>query len=89
MTESVTFTVPDNVTRLRARIEAYDRALAELLASRAEASMDVQVAKVVSGAPRVDLAREREVIATYVEVLGGAGLAVADAVLAYCRGKVL
>lgn len=73
---------------MRERIDVIDRSIVSLLAERAAYSHHVQVAKVGSGEPRVDLGRERQVIQTYADALGQRGTEVGHAVLLFSRGRV-
>lgn len=73
---------------LRVQIDYIDVAIATLLKERASVSAQIQSARVGSGGARVDLGREREVIATYVSELGKDGAGVATTVLTFCRGEL-
>lgn len=77
-----------SVEDFRGRIDAIDQVISSLLLQRADASRQIQDARVRSGGARVDLAREREVISTYVTSLGQPGTDVAHSVLALSRGRV-
>lgn len=73
---------------LRSQIDALDEVLVQLLRERAAVSHQIQRHRMSSGGARVDLARERDVIANYTAALGVSGAEFATTVLAYCRGRV-
>lgn len=72
---------------LRSQIDAMDDAIVRLVAERAKLSKRIQTARVNAGGTRVELGRERVIMATYREALGANGPALADAVLQVCRGQ--
>ncbi len=75
------------VDPLRRQIDALDTAITQLIAERAQLSHRVQAARLTAGGTRVVLSRERSVHERYRTALGGAGSAVAEAVLRVCRGN--
>jgi chorismate mutase len=79
---------PDPVEVLRSRIDALDDAIIEAIIARTQVSRQLQAARVSSGGPRVVLSRERVIRSRYLDALGPAGAAVADAVLGVCRGTI-
>lgn len=70
----------------RDRIDALDGRIVDLIRQRAELSEAVQNARLASGGPRRDLARENHVIAWYTTSLGAAGCDIALGLLRLCRG---
>jgi chorismate mutase len=72
----------------RALIDQLDAQITGLLAQRAVASHNIQVAREQAGGPRLDPAREQQVIARYRDRLGPAGEQVARAVLDADRGAI-
>ncbi|GDY30581.1 chorismate mutase [Gandjariella thermophila] len=70
----------------RALIDQLDGQISDLLAQRAIASHNVQVAREQAGGPRLDPAREQQVIARYRDRLGPAGEQIARAILDADRG---
>jgi chorismate mutase len=71
---------------LRAQIDALDEAIVRLVAERAKLSARVQAARMNAGGTRVELGRERVILATYRGALGPHGAGLADSVLQVCRG---
>jgi chorismate mutase len=76
--------VPDN----RARIDAIDAELIELISRRVAVSAEIQAARLSSGGRRLDLSRETEVIGRYTRELGRPGTSVAMALLELGRGRI-
>ncbi len=76
----------DTVPMLREQIDALDQAVIALVAERAKVSRRIQTARLNAGGTRVELGRERVVLAAYRAALGEAGPRLADAVLQVCRG---
>ena len=74
------------IPMLRDQIDALDAALIALVAERAQVSRRIQTARMNAGGTRVELGRERTVLATYRDGLGAQGPTLADAVLQVCRG---
>lgn len=83
-------TAPDEVIAAnRARIDALDARIIELVKERMAASSAVQQARMGAGGRRVHLAREMEILRTYGDALGGRpGTSVAMTLLELCRGTV-
>lgn len=77
----------DEERTLRAKIDALDDGIINLLHERASVSGQIQRSRIRSGGARVDLSRESRVIATYTMILGEAGKDVAATVLDFCRGR--
>lgn len=78
--------IDDPIPMLREQIDALDAALIQLIKERAQVSRRIQSARINAGGSRVELGRERTVLATYRTGLGPEGGTVADAVLQVCRG---
>jgi chorismate mutase len=76
----------DTIPMLREQIDALDAALIQLVAERARVSRRIQTARMNAGGTRVELGRERTVLASYRTGLGPEGPTLADAVLQVCRG---
>ncbi|MGN6605462.1 MAG: chorismate mutase [Jatrophihabitans sp.] len=76
----------DQIRVLRGQIDALDTAITRLVAERAALSARVQSTRMNAGGTRVELGREREILAAYRDALGAHGPAVADAILQVCRG---
>jgi chorismate mutase len=74
------------IPMLRGQIDALDAAITRLVAERARLSRRIQTARMNAGGTRVELGRERVVLGTYRDALGGDGLQLGDAVLRVCRG---
>ena len=72
----------------RARIDALDAELIELIRRRVAVSAEIQSARISTGGRRLDLRRETEVIGRYTQALGRPGTAVAMALLELGRGRV-
>lgn len=77
----------DPIELLRARIDAIDDAVAELVIERMRLSLQIQTARVNAGGPRIVISRERAIRQHYLDVLGAGGTAIADAMLRVCRGR--
>ncbi|HJQ03608.1 MAG TPA: chorismate mutase [Jatrophihabitans sp.] len=77
---------PATVQTLRGQIDALDAAIIRLVGERARLSHRIQAARMNAGGTRVELGRERTILDHYRTGLGGAGTALADAVLRFCRG---
>jgi len=78
---------PD-VARVREALDDIDDVIATAVTQRAALTALLQAARVRAGRPRVDLQRERRVIARYSSQLGTRGAALAEAVLDCCRREV-
>jgi monofunctional chorismate mutase len=76
----------DTIAMLREQIDALDAALIQLVAERARVSRRIQTTRVNAGGTRVELGRERTVLASYRDGLGPAGPGLAEAILQVCRG---
>lgn len=85
-TDSDAAAAADQIRVLRGQIDALDTAIVRLVAERAALSARVQATRMNTGGTRVELGREREILAAYRAALGSHGPAVADAVLQVCRG---
>jgi chorismate mutase len=77
----------DVIPVLREQIDALDQAIVALVAERARVSRRIQIARMNAGGTRVELGRERVVLAAYRDGLGADGPHLADAVLRVCRGS--
>ena len=71
---------------LRGQIDSLDEAIIRLVGERAALSRRVQTARMSAGGTRVQLGRERVILASYRDALGTHGPALADAILQVCRG---
>ncbi|OIV39257.1 chorismate mutase [Mangrovactinospora gilvigrisea] len=72
----------------RERIDALDAEIIALIRRRMAVSDEVKQARLAVGGPRLALAREMEILATYRDGLGGDGTTIAMTVLELCRGKL-
>ena len=72
----------------RARIDAIDSQVRELIALRVSTSKQVQALRRAEGRPGIQHARENEIVGAYVDALGDAGADIALAVLGLCRGRL-
>jgi len=79
---------PTAVLGGRARIDAIDGELIELIRRRVAVSAEIQAARIGDGGRRLDLSRETEIIGRYNRSLGRPGTAVAMALLELGRGRV-
>jgi chorismate mutase len=77
----------DGVLGGRARIDAIDDQIADLIRHRGEVSREIQAARIADGGRRVDLRRETEIIGRYTAALGRPGTAIAMALLELGRGR--
>jgi chorismate mutase len=77
----------DLILVLREQIDALDEAIVALVAERAQISRRIQAARMNAGGTRVELGRERVVLAAYRAGLGADGPQLADSVLRVCRGS--
>lgn len=71
----------------RARLDAIDGAIIELLTQRRHVSKQVQALRVAAGGSRVEHSRENAIIRRWSEALGESGVELAMAVLNHCRGR--
>ncbi len=76
----------DAIAVLREQIDALDAAIIRLVNERTLVSHRIQTARMNAGGTRVELGRERVVLAAYRAGLGADGPHLADAVLQVCRG---
>ena len=80
----------DDITSVeagRARIDALDAQLLELVAERRRVSTRIQQLRVDAGGSRVEHSRENAILRRYSEALGDGGVELALAVLDHCRGR--
>ena len=89
MTSTVLADVDDitSVEAGRARIDALDAQLLELVAERRRVSTRIQQLRVDAGGSRVEHSRENAILRRYSEALGDGGVELALAVLDHCRGR--
>ena len=71
----------------RARLDAIDSSIIELLTQRKQVSKQVQALRVAAGGSRVEHSRENAIIKRWSEALGEGGVELAMAVLTHCRGR--
>jgi chorismate mutase len=76
----------DTIAVLRDQIDGLDAAISRLVAERAALSRRVQATRISSGGTRVELGRERVILATYRDALGRDGAQLAESILQVCRG---
>ena len=82
--------VDDTVTDVatgRARLDAIDEQIRALVLARRDVSQQVQQLRRAAGGPRIEHARENEILARYSAALGRPGVSLAMAVLELCRGQ--
>lgn len=79
---------PSDVTALRTEVDALDAQVIVLLQQRLELSRRIQALRVAGGGPRVQHAREAEVLRAWQDGLGASGATIALEVLALCRGRL-
>lgn len=84
---SNTDAAPGPIETLRAEIDALDETITRLVAERAQLSVRIQAARVSAGGTRMELGRERVIIAHYRAALGHDGPNLAEAILRVCRGS--
>lgn len=70
----------------RQLIDDIDAQLRALLTARRDLSGQIQALRTVEGGPRIEHARENEIIALWADQLGPRGVEIAMAVLTLCRG---
>lgn len=70
----------------RARLDAIDAELRDLVRTRREISQQVQRLRHKAGGPRIEHSRENQILNAYGDELGRAGVGLALAVLEICRG---
>jgi len=73
----------------RARIDALDEQLIELVLERRRVSSQIQQLRIDAGGSRVSHVRENEILRHYADALGDGGVELALAVLELCRGRRL
>jgi len=78
----------DLIPSLRTQIDDLDAQIIALVEQRARLSKQVQQQRIAGGGLRLELGRERDILATYAGALGEPGTALADAVLRTCRGAL-
>jgi len=78
----------DLIPSLRTQIDDLDAQIITLVTQRAQLSAQVQQQRIAGGGLRLELGRERDILATYSTALGESGTALADAVLRTCRGAL-
>ena len=83
---TATLTDVSSVADGRARLDAIDAELRELVLARRAISQQVQRLRRESGGPRIEHARENQILNAYGDELGRAGVGLALAVLEICRG---
>lgn len=71
----------------RARLDAIDEQIRELVQARRRISQQVQQLRRSAGGPRIEHSRENEILNRYSESLGRPGVSLALAVLELCRGQ--
>ena len=71
----------------RSRLDAIDDEIRELVRARRQVSAQVQQLRRAAGGPRIEHARENEILARYSDELGRPGVTLALAVLELCRGQ--
>lgn len=79
-------TEEQTIPMLREQIDALDAAIIRIVAERARVSSRIQTARMNAGGTRVELGRERSVLANYRDGVGAHGPALAEAILQVCRG---
>jgi chorismate mutase len=80
----------DGVTSVadgRSRLDAIDEQIRGLVRERQAVSRQVQQLRRAAGGPRIEHARENEILARYGDELGRPGVSLALAVLELCRGE--
>jgi chorismate mutase len=91
MTSSVASSAPSAIGSIgegREAIDGIDQRLRDLLAERREISAQIQRLRAAEGGPRIEHGRENAIITAWSERLGPAGVDIAMAVLALCRGSL-
>ena len=77
----------DSVEDGRARLDEIDAQIRELVLARRDVSQQVQQLRRAAGGPRIEHARENEILTRYGDALGRSGVSLALAVLEICRGQ--
>ena len=70
----------------RAKLDAIDAQLRDLVRARRQISQQVQRLRREAGGPRIEHSRENQILNGYGDELGRAGVSLALAVLEICRG---
>jgi len=86
----MTTTLNEDITSVddgRARIDALDAQLIELIGERRLVSGRIQQLRIDAGGSRVEHSRENAILRCFAEALGDGGVELALAVLDLCRGK--
>jgi chorismate mutase len=86
--ESGTATPDAHIASLRIRIDEIDETIIRLWQERAALSQEVGKTRVASGGTRLVLARERQILDRFREVLGEDGVQLALLVLRAGRGRL-
>lgn len=76
----------ESVAQGRAQLDAIDEQIRELVRARRATSAQVQQLRRAAGGPRIEHARENEIVSRYGDALGRPGVSLALAVLEICRG---
>ena len=79
--------LPVTVEDGRARLDAIDASIRDLVLARRELSLHVQRLRRSGGGPRIEHRRENEIINGYASALGRSGVTLGLAVLEICRGE--
>ena len=90
MTTTPGLDTPGAVTSVedgRARLDAVDTQIRALVLARRDISAQVQQLRRAAGGPRIEHARENEILTRYGDALGRPGVSLALAVLEICRGQ--
>ena len=88
MTEQTVTAAITSVDDGRRVIDEIDATLRTLVASRREISRQIQALRAADGGPRVEHARENELVAAWSDELGPRGVEIILAILTLCRGTV-
>jgi chorismate mutase len=78
--------VVSSVADGRARLDAMDAEIRDLVRARRALSQQVQQLRRDAGGPRIEHSRENQILKTYGDELGRAGVGLALAMLEICRG---
>ena len=77
----------ETVAQGRERLDVIDEQIRALVRERQAVSRQVQQLRRAAGGPRIEHARENEILGRYGDALGRPGVALALAVLEICRGQ--
>jgi chorismate mutase len=72
----------------RTAIDTIDGQLRALVGARLDVSRQIQALRSVDGGPRIQHARENEIIAAWSQELGPRGVEIAMSILTLCRGPL-